>query len=104
MGYWRNNLYHHSFPVIWSVDVIAHTGRELDVEVCDREFAGDQAGEEEVAGFNQSMVLLGKLMLHLKNRVSNPSKLFDKVIAGIEQLVGVSLVSVEPRNRSYRYL
>jgi hypothetical protein len=44
--------------VICSVDVIAHTGRELDVEVRDRELAGDQAGEEEVAGFGKNSRLL----------------------------------------------
>jgi hypothetical protein len=32
-------------------DRFLHTGRELDIQVFNREFAGDQAGEEEVAPF-----------------------------------------------------
>ena len=38
--------------------VFLHARRELDVEVFDRELAGDQAREEEVTGFGETALLL----------------------------------------------
>jgi hypothetical protein len=41
----------HSLGPLWFDDGLCHAGGKLDVQVFDDEFAGDEAGEEAIAGF-----------------------------------------------------
>ena len=58
-----------------------HARWKLDVEVFDRELAGDQAREEEVAGLGEMIVLALKLMFHIENWIHHPRELRNQMSA-----------------------
>lgn len=46
--------------------LLHHTGRELDVDIFDREFAGDEAREERISSHSQLFILKRENSLRLK--------------------------------------
>jgi hypothetical protein len=62
------------------VQFLRHAGRELDVEVFDREFAGDEARQQFVARLFEPLTLLLKQMLLPKQRLGFFVKAFQQII------------------------
>ena len=60
--------------------ILPHARRELDVEVFDRELAGDQAGEEEVAGLGEYRRTVDQVFDLFCYRSSDILKFLDKRI------------------------
>ncbi len=83
-----------------SMGILLHAGRELDVEIFDGEFAGDEAGKQCFASLRQLLVRISQQFRLLVEFRDNTIKLVLNLLAWHNDWNAVQMISIERWNAS----
>jgi len=75
-----------------SFHLLHHARRELDIQILDREFAGDKTGEKEIPGLFELLGLLLKEILLVKQRLAFFVEFLQQIRGRHEQLCFLKII------------